>query len=134
LFGLSVKKTRSVEKRGRKKEHEMFYNNSDIKNISPNQLNEKMESKEDIFLLDVRTPGEHAAQAIKGSHLIPLQVLGDRMHELPKDKEIIVYCRVGNRSAYASAFLVRQGFIVKNLEGGIVLWNMAGNAAETRVS
>ena len=112
----------------------MFYSNFNVEHISPYQLNEKMESGEDIFLLDVRTPGEHAAQAIKGSHLIPLQALGDRMHELPKDKEIIVYCRVGNRSAYASVFLARQGFNVKNLEGGIMLWNMAGNAAVTKAS
>jgi rhodanese-related sulfurtransferase len=93
-----------------------------------------MESKEDILILDVRTTVEHAAQAIPNSYLIPLQELGNRMHELPKDKDIVIYCRIGSRSAYACAFLARQGFIVKNLEGGIMLWNMAGNAAMTRAS
>ncbi len=112
----------------------MFYNNFGIENIGPGQLSEKMDSGKKIFLLDVRTPLEHAAQAIKGSHLIPLQELGYRLHELPKDQEIVVYCRVGNRSAYASAFLARQGYNVKNLEGGIMLWNTAGNVSGTRVS
>ena len=113
----------------------MFYsNNFSVENIRPDQLNEKIESGEDIFILDVRTPGENAVQAIKGSHLIPLQELGHRMDELPKDKDIVVYCRIGSRSASACAFLARQGFMVKNLEGGIMLWNMAGNAVMTRAS
>ncbi len=98
-------------------------------NIGPDTLNEKMKSSEDFFLLDVRTPQENATQAIPGSHLIPLQDLGYRMNELPKDKEIVVYCRVGNRSAYACAHLSRMGYNVKNLEGGIMIWNMVGNAS-----
>jgi phage shock protein E len=107
----------------------MFYNNAGFKNISPDQLIEKLEAKENVFLLDVRTPAEHTAQAIDGSHLIPLQELGERVRELPKDKEIIVYCRTGNRSAYVSAYLARLGYDVKNLEGGIMLWNRAGTAS-----
>jgi rhodanese-related sulfurtransferase len=110
----------------------MFYNNSGVENISPDQLNEKRKSREDFFLLDVRTPAEHAQQAIPGSHLIPLQELGRRMRDLPKDKEIVVYCQVGNRSAAAGSVLARQGYNVKNLEGGIMLWNMAGNVSMTR--
>jgi rhodanese-related sulfurtransferase len=84
-----------------------------------------MRSGADFFLLDVRTPQENAAQALEGSYLIPLQELGQRMHELPKDKEIVVYCRVGNRSAHACAYLARMGYNVKNLEGGIIVCNMA---------
>ena len=106
--------------------------NVSVENIRPDQENEKIESGEDIFSLDVRTPGENAVQAIKGSHLIPLQELGHRMNELPKDKDIVIYCRIGSRSASACASLARQGFTVKNLEGGIMLWNMAGNAVMTR--
>jgi phage shock protein E len=112
----------------------MFYNSGRVENIGPDQLNEKIESADDFFLLDVRTPAEHAAQAIPGSYLVPLQELGHRMDELPRDKEIIVYCRVGNRSAYAGAFLSRQGYTVRNLEGGIMLWNRAGNASAMKFS
>jgi len=109
----------------------MFFKNFGIENISPDQLNEKMESRKDFFLLDVRTPAEHAQQAIPGSYLIPLQELGRRMRDLPKDREIVVYCRIGNRSAAAGSFLARHGYNVKNLEGGIMLWNMAGNVSMT---
>ncbi len=112
----------------------MFYNNLRVENIGPDQLDKKMQSCEDFFLLDVRTPAENAAQAIEGSHLIPLQELGYRLHELPKDKEIVVYCRTGNRSAYASAWLAQPGYPVKNLEGGIAHWNMSGFAAAMRIS
>lgn len=107
----------------------MFFNTTGCKNIGPDELNEKMRSGEDIMLLDVRTPQEHAAQAIEGSYLLPLQELGYRINEIPRDKEIVVYCRVGNRSAYACSYLSRMGYNVKNLEGGIMLWNMAGNAS-----
>jgi len=120
--------------KGSVEETVMFYNSFGVDSIGPDQLIEKINSREDFYLLDVRTPAENAAQAITGSHLIPLQELGYRMHELPKNKEIVVYCRVGNRSAYASAFLAKQGYKVKNLEGGILLWNTAGNVSKARVS
>ncbi len=107
----------------------MFYNNVRVDSIGPDQLEKMKKAREDFFLLDVRTPSEYAAQAIEGAHLIPLQELGYRINELPKNKDIVVYCRVGNRSAYASALLAQQGFRVKNLEGGIVSWNMAGIAS-----
>jgi phage shock protein E len=107
----------------------MFFNSIGCKNIKPEELNEKISADEDFFLLDVRTPQENAVDSIKGSHLIPLQELGYRINELPRKKEIVIYCRVGNRSAYACAYLSRQGYNVKNLEGGIVLWNMSGNAS-----
>lgn len=107
----------------------MFFNTTGYTNIGPKDLNKKLRTGEDIFLLDVRTPAEHAQQSIEGSHLIPVQELAYRIQEIPKDKEIVVYCRVGNRSAFASAHLSKLGYNVKNLEGGILVWNMAGNVS-----
>ena len=107
----------------------MFFNSTGCHNIGPEELNAKMNSGEDFLLLDVRTPQEHAAQSIKKSYLLPIQELGHRLNELPKNKEIVVYCRVGNRSAYACSYLSRLGFKVNNLEGGIMLWNMAGKVS-----
>jgi phage shock protein E len=107
----------------------MFFNANGCQNIGPEELDKKMKSGEDFLLLDVRTPQEHAAQAIEGSYLLPVQELSFRMDELPRNKEIVVYCRVGNRSAYACSYLTRLGYKVTNLEGGIMLWNMAGNVS-----
>jgi rhodanese-related sulfurtransferase len=115
-----------------RQEEAMYFNAHSCRNIGPEELTEKIKSGEDFFLLDVRTPAEYAAQAIEGAYLIPLQEIGYRTDELPKDKEIVVYCRVGNRSAYAAAYLGRMGYNVKNLEGGIMLWNMSGNVSMTQ--
>jgi rhodanese-related sulfurtransferase len=116
------------------REDTMFYQTSGFENITADDLREKMEKGEDFLLLDVRTPGEHAADAIEGSRLLPVQELSARVRELPRDKEIIVYCRVGNRSAFAAAHLARLGYTVKNLEGGILAWNMAQENAFAAVS
>lgn len=110
----------------------MFFNRYHCRNIQPAELQGMMSTGRDFLLLDVRTPQESAADSIRDSYLIPVQELGHRFQELPKDKEIVVYCRVGNRSAYACAFLAQKGFNVKNLEGGILLWNMSGCAATER--
>lgn len=107
----------------------MFFQSHGFDTIGPDELKKKIASGEDFLLLDVRTPQENASEAIAGSYLIPVQELGFRVKELPKDKEIVVYCRIGNRSAYASAHLSRLGYNVKNLEGGIVVWNSSGFAA-----
>ena len=112
----------------------MFFNSTGCKNIRPDELIKKMNAGEDFLLLDVRTPQENASQAIEGSYLLPLQELGYRIDELPKNKEIVVYCRVGNRSAYACSYLARMGYTVKNLEGGILTWNMFENVSMTRAS
>lgn len=101
----------------------MFFSSSGYKNISACDLREKFARNEDFLLLDVRTPQEHNSQAIENSRLLPVQELGFRAHELPKHKEIVVYCRVGNRSAFAASYLAKLGFQVKNLEGGILAWN-----------
>lgn len=110
----------------------MFFNTQNYKNISPCELRRKMEHNDDFLLLDVRTPAENAAAAIDGSYLLPVQELSFRAMELPKDKEIVVYCRVGNRSAHAAAYLSRLGYAVKNLEGGIANWAQTGESACAR--
>ena len=109
----------------------MFFNNYRCQNIGPEELQERLETSNNLLLLDVRTPQENKDDAIANSHLIPLQELQYRLNELPQDKEIVVYCRVGNRSAYACSFLASRGYKVKNLEGGIHQWNLAGYAAMT---
>lgn len=57
------------------------------------------------LLLDVRTPAEFASGHVEGALNIPVQALEQRMSELPKTKQIIVYCRSGRRSAAATALI-----------------------------
>ena len=91
--------------------------------IDVKELKRKMDAKEDFYLLDVREPNEFKIGRIPGSTLIPLGEVPQRYQEIPKDKEIVVHCKMGGRSAKAAAFLRQQGFKnVKNLKGGILDW------------
>jgi phage shock protein E len=64
------------------------------------------------IIVDVRTPKEFKAKHIKGAINLPLQELHNTYVRLPKDKEIILYCRSGNRSSTAEKLLIREGFTV----------------------
>ena len=84
-----------------------------------------------VFLIDVREPDEYAAGHIPGMTLIPMGEVASRLTELPRDKEIIVTCRTGNRSSQIADLLREQGFTnVHNMTGGIVAWEEAGYAVE----
>ena len=99
-----------------------------MKNISPKELDKKIHSGENFILLDVRTEEEFEEDGkIKGAILIPLDQLQHRVDELDKDKEIVVYCRSGNRSLYASQVLEMLGFKkITNLDEGILKWEDEG--------
>jgi adenylyltransferase/sulfurtransferase len=92
--------------------------------IDVRELKRKMDAKENFFLLDVREPNEYQIGRIPGSTLIPLGEVPQRYQEIPKDREVVVHCKMGARSAKAAAFLRQQGFTsVKNLKGGILDWS-----------
>jgi rhodanese-related sulfurtransferase len=74
------------------------------------------------LLLDVRSPDERAEGSIPGSTLIPLDELRQRLGELPRDREIIVYCETGQRSYNAARILSQHGFSVRNLSGSYRTW------------
>lgn len=95
-----------------------------IPSISVEEAKRKKDNGEDFVLLDVRTPQERELASLEGSLLIPLQELNIRIGELDKNKEIIVFCHHGGRSARATTFLQENGFTKsKNLEGGIDAWS-----------
>jgi len=99
-------------------------NNTNETETDVNELKRKIDAKEDFFLLDVREPNEYQIGKIPGSTLIPLGEVPQRVSEIPRDKEIIVHCKMGGRSAKAAAFLRQQGYTnVKNLKGGITDWS-----------
>lgn len=91
--------------------------------IAPNQLKAMMDEQPDLFVLDVREPYEVAICRIPGSWEIPLGDIPLRFAEVPEDQDVVVYCKLGGRSAQAVEFLQAQGFTrVKNLAGGILRW------------
>ena len=77
-----------------------------------------MSSNERPFLLDVRTPKEFAAGHIPDSVNIPVDELRSRLSELPTDKEVAAYCKVGQRGYVATRILRQKGFAVVNVSGG----------------
>jgi rhodanese-related sulfurtransferase len=79
------------------------------------------------FFLDVRTQEEWNQFHAPNSTLIPLDQLPSRLNEIPKDKEIVVVCRSGNRSAQGRDILVNAGFTqVTSMQGGLTDWQAAG--------
>src|SRR6202140_2588734 len=86
------------------------------------ELKRRLDAGDDIFVLDVREPHEYQICNI-GGHLIPLNDLPNRVHELDSSREIVVHCKMGGRSAKAVEFLQQSGFKkVHNLAGGINAW------------
>jgi rhodanese-related sulfurtransferase len=76
--------------------------------------------------LDVREDEEWRAGRIAGAIHIPVMELVQRQEEIPEDVPIIVVCRSGARSAWATDTLVRAGYLAENLEGGMEDWVAAG--------
>jgi len=77
----------------------------------------------DLFWLDVRMPAEAEAGIVPGATVIPVDELADRVDELPRDREIAVYCAVGLRGYIAERMLAQKGFKVRNLNGGYRTWS-----------
>jgi adenylyltransferase/sulfurtransferase len=92
--------------------------------ITVHELKRKLESGDDILLLDVRERYEHTIARIGGARLIPLAQLESRIGDLPRDKVIAVHCKSGARSARAVALLRSRGFEkAVNVAGGITAWS-----------
>ena len=91
--------------------------------ITAEQLKKRIDAGENLFVLDVRNPNEFAICRIPGTVPLPLPELPARVGEVPKDREVIVHCKSGMRSAKAIEFLKSQGYTkLVNLTGGILAW------------
>ncbi len=91
--------------------------------MTPKELKALMDSGSGVVVLDVREPAETAICRIEGAIEIPLALLPLRYAEIPKDRDVVVLCKIGGRSAQAVWFLNSKGYTrVKNLSGGILRW------------
>ena len=96
-------------------------------NIEIEELDTQMWSDEAPLILDVRTSEEWQKSRLPGSINIPLAELEERLHELPHDRDIVIVCASGFRSAIAVGILERGSFkSVSNLSGGLAAWLEAG--------
>jgi len=94
-----------------------------ILDMTPEELKQRLDDGDNLFVLDVRDPHEYQICNL-GGHLIPLNDLPKRVGELDSSREIVVHCKLGGRSAKAVDFLKQAGFTrVHNLAGGINAWS-----------
>tara|TARA_Y100000590_G_C15731579_1_gene1017228 strand:- start:2920 stop:3240 length:321 start_codon:yes stop_codon:yes gene_type:complete len=94
-----------------------------IKEIDVQTLKIKIDQNDDFILLDIRTDSEYYLSNINASVHIPMNEIPEKFKTLDKDKEIIVQCKSGKRSAKVCEFLLKNNFNnVKNLKGGILDW------------
>lgn len=96
-----------------------------MQEITATELKHRMDAGDNIQLIDVRQPDEYAFAQIPGAKLIPLGDIIKRMDEIDPNRETIVHCKMGGRSAKAIEALQRAGFKgeLKNLKGGITAWS-----------
>jgi rhodanese-related sulfurtransferase len=81
----------------------------------------------EAFLLDVREDDEWAAGHAPGAYHVPMMQIPGRIDEVPNDRDVVVICRVGSRSAQVVAFLQANGRgQAVNLDGGMQDWVAAG--------
>ena len=98
--------------------------------VSPREAHTAV-SASTAMLVDVREPWEWEEARIPGAVLLPLAELPSRVGELPRDRDIYVYCKMGARSRRAVAFLRDAGWArTVNIRGGIDAWAMAGLPTE----
>lgn len=93
--------------------------------ITADELKARLDAGEAVNLLDVREDSERAEYNIGGTHIPVGKVQAMQTDDIDawKDKEVVVYCRSGNRSGMAALFLEQAGFTnVVNLTGGMLAW------------
>ena len=92
--------------------------------LTVRELKQELDQGRDLYLLDVREPHEFALGALPHGVLMPLGEVPARHQEIPRDRDIVCYCRSGGRSARAIDFLKQHGVTrIRNLAGGILAWS-----------
>ena len=106
-----------------------------IKEIDAYALQTRIAEGDDFVLLDIRSAGELAQGMLPDAEHLPMHMIPLRVSELPKDKDVILYCHSGARSYHACAYLAQQGYDnVVNLRGGILGWARSGYQLATRLA
>jgi adenylyltransferase/sulfurtransferase len=95
-----------------------------VAEYTPSELAARLASGPPVQLVDVRERHEWAVARLPGARLAPLSELEAHLADLPRDRDLVLYCRVGQRSAAAGRRLLDAGFTrVWHLAGGLLRWS-----------
>jgi rhodanese-related sulfurtransferase len=98
---------------------------TEIDELEPIELKQRLERGEALAVLDVREPEEVRIAALPNAVHIPMNDIPGRIAELDRDAQWVVMCHHGMRSAQVAMYLARRGFThVANLTGGIEEWSL----------
>jgi phage shock protein E len=96
--------------------------------VTADQVHERQQQKDaSLYVLDVRAPEEYAAGHVPGAVNIPHDQVANRLAEIPKDKDVVLYCRSGRRSALAGEELAAKGYTrLQLMQGDMPGWTAKG--------
>jgi len=104
-----------------------------VKEIDVQALQARRAEGDDFLLLDIRGGGELSHGMLPDAQHIPMHLIPARIHDLPRDRDVVLYCHSGARSYHACSYLKQQGFDnAVNLRGGILAWARSGYPLEGR--
>jgi rhodanese-related sulfurtransferase len=97
-----------------------------VSQLAPEEVARRLKADpQGVVLLDVREPYERELARIEPSLHIPMNEVPERIEEIPKDREVVVYCHGGSRSLMVAGYLANRGYrTVANLDGGIDAWSV----------
>jgi rhodanese-related sulfurtransferase len=95
-----------------------------FKEATPREIKQRLDAGEDLVLIDVREPDEMMIAAIEGAEERPISRAREWIDALPKDRELIIFCHHGGRSAQVAMALAQRGHTnLTNMAGGIDRWS-----------
>ncbi|WP_114571328.1 rhodanese-like domain-containing protein [Exiguobacterium flavidum] len=93
-----------------------------MKNITVDELKQKLEAGERLNVVDVREQDEYDAGHIPGVRFLPMSEIGERYTELQEGETYYIICAAGGRSENVSRFLDQYGYDIVNVQGGMSSW------------
>lgn len=97
------------------------------RDLDPETAHRELQQDATLRILDVRTVEEFASHRLPNAHLLPVQELTERLHELDREANWLVHCEHGRRSLWACELLAAAGFRkLANLSGGLAYWAGCG--------
>jgi rhodanese-related sulfurtransferase len=109
-----------------------YPDDSEMPEINPDEAIELVAGG--AVLIDVREQDEWDAGHAPTAQLLPLSSIKDRLDELPTDRQLLIICHSGGRSARVTDFLLVEGYDAVNVLGGMTAWAAAGGPVEAPAS